>query len=140
MSNRPPIKLKEGVSISGMVPEMLFANNIIADCLWLYDQDPVITAGTDGSHSKSSRHYIGCASNWRTWVLQGNERGQHAVDKIKECLGKEFVVILERTHIHVQFNGSPRASLKCLTNFLDSLTRVGHSTITTHSSIIAATK
>lgn len=105
-----PIRLKKGVTISGLVPEMVFASQVIAGVLHKYGQEAVITSGTEGKHSKNSRHYIGGALDWRTWHLQDIGSEGDCAKEIQECLGGEFYVMLHiGSHIHVQYVGSKRS-------------------------------
>jgi len=64
----------------------------------------VITPLCDGTHSRQSRHYIGMAMDLRTRDLETSDKRKVA-DKITDALGDEYFVLLEDTHLHLQFNG-----------------------------------
>jgi hypothetical protein len=62
----------------------------------------VITSVTDGKHSPNSLHYVGYAFDMRTRDLSQVDKKNLAVD-LREALGQEFDVVVEKTHIHVEF-------------------------------------
>ena len=63
----------------------------------------VVTSGIDGTHMKGSLHYTGQAFDFRT---QGIAQGDilPLVAHLTEALGNEFDVVLERDHIHIEFD------------------------------------
>ncbi len=69
----------------------------------------VITSCTDGQHSNTSRHYLGTAIDVRTWT--DPESGQQIeqarrpdlVTKLKRFLGRDWFVLDEGTHIHIDW-------------------------------------
>lgn len=95
------MKIKQGVSIKGLRPEMLLGIYIVDPIIESYGQEAVITSCTDGKHKKGSRHYIGLASDFRTWTLDSPEK---CVRAMQEALGNEFDVILETDHIHIEYD------------------------------------
>ena len=71
----------------------------------------VITSARDGRHHPSSRHYVGCAVDIRTWVdangssqLDGHRRDEvcKLVRKTLSETGATFLVIDEEDHFHIQ--------------------------------------
>lgn len=61
--------------------------------------EAVITSGRDGSHKVDSLHYEGKAIDLRiNHVLEALK------SDIKDFLGPHFDVILEKDHIHVEFD------------------------------------
>lgn len=64
-----------------------------------YGLEAVITSGTDGEHMPGSLHYKGRAIDLRlppiNYVAQ-------VMKKLKDVLGKDFDVVLEKDHIHVE--------------------------------------
>lgn len=68
-----------------------------------YNVDLVITCGTNGQHGRSSHHYIGLAVDIRTRDLQ-EEYKLVVANKIMNALGAEYDVVLESTHIHIEFD------------------------------------
>ncbi len=101
------LKFKPGVSLLGMQPQMncVFLS---AEPIW-YSQgaDLVVTSVTDGAHSRGSRHYIGCAVDLRKHDLRDPEA---AAKRLGEALGDQYDVVLESTHIHVEWDPERRGS------------------------------
>ena len=97
--------LKEGVSIDGCRAEILIAAiSIIAPLYKRYGHTLVITSGTeDVEHSaKHSRHYAGDALDLRNRYFSDKAKYQ-VVEELQLLLGDNFVILLERTHIHVHY-------------------------------------
>ncbi len=102
------IELKPGVRIFGMRPEMLVPIHI-AEGLWAAHgiETLVITAVIDGKHKRQSFHYSGVAVDLRINTMAVELRPA-AVQKLKEALGPDFVVLHEligqkEEHVHVHF-------------------------------------
>ena len=97
--------LKEGVSIDGCRAEILIAGvSIIGPVFAKYGHTAVVTSGTEKyKHSaERSRHYSGDALDFRSHYF--NENDKHKVkDELQKKLGRDFVVILERTHYHIHY-------------------------------------
>ena len=96
--------IKPGVKANGLKPEMVLAYAIAKSILEAHGQPAVITSLCDGRHSRQSRHYIGMAMDLRTRDLEANDKRKVA-DLIADALGDEYFVLLEDTHLHLQFNG-----------------------------------
>lgn len=96
------IRLKEGVSVAGIRPEILLVNQVAAPIFAKYNSDLVITSYNDGKHSQFSRHYAGCAVDYRIWYLAVDNRPK-VVQELQEALGKDYYVRLETDHIHVSY-------------------------------------
>jgi hypothetical protein len=106
-------KLKQGVRLKGLSTEMLFADSVVERA---YEEsgatELVITSGVDGTHSANSLHYKGCAIDYRRWSLREYDSdGELLYDnapevsaKIKSRLRGQFDVVLEKTHLHVEFD------------------------------------
>ncbi len=97
--------IKSGVRVGGIRPEMVLAYLIAAPILVKHGQEAVITSCTDGKHSKTSRHYIGCAIDLRTRDMDDVTADKAAL-AIANALGGEYYVAFEKNHIHLQFNSS----------------------------------
>jgi hypothetical protein len=98
------LSLKPGVKLFGIRPELAAALPIIASCYADFNNaECVITSITDGNHGSHSHHYKGYACDVRT---RNVPEGMHARlrDAIQRALGTEFQVILESTHIHVEYD------------------------------------
>lgn len=60
-----------------------------------------ITSARDGKHMKGSLHYCGCAVDLRIWGLPD---AKGLANRLRRNLSQEFDVILEDTHLHVEFD------------------------------------
>ena len=96
------LRIKPGASLRGLRPEMSVALTIIFRVFASEGYDCVVTCGTDGSHSRNSLHYVGLAVDVRRRHLPKNMPERIAGD-LREVLAGEFDVVLERTHIHVEY-------------------------------------
>lgn len=102
------MRIKRGVSLLGLQPQMVIAAIIVEQVSNDYGQECWITSNGDGVHSSPrSRHYIGFAVDFRNRDVPQRKK-QAMADEIQKRLNSEFYVKLESTHIHVQFNGSSR--------------------------------
>lgn len=101
------IEIKPGVSIRGISPEIALAISIINSVM--EGETLVITCVVDGRHRSGSLHYIGNAVDIRR---TGLKNAAITVDRIRAALGAEFDVILETSHIHVEFQPKNPLNLK----------------------------
>lgn len=97
------MKLKPGVVIHGIRPEMLLAL-IVGESVWREFDLPelVITSCTDGTHSPTSLHYSGSAVDLRSRDIPSSQVSIVA-NALSDRLGVDFDVIPEATHIHVEY-------------------------------------
>lgn len=97
------ISFKDGVPLGGLQPDMLYAVDKCKDIFGDYKYDLIITSTTDGKHMANSLHYVGFAIDLRTRHIQKRhlEEMTHA---LKDRLGRDYDVILERNHWHVEFD------------------------------------
>lgn len=102
------MKIKEGVKLSGLRPEMTVALLAVGR-IWSNlgaSNNAVITSALDGKHSRASLHYVGFAIDVRLpnyYYGYNEEDNDRAVKALKSSLGDQFDVILEETHIHIEF-------------------------------------
>jgi hypothetical protein len=96
------ISIKKGVNVAGIRPEILLVNQVAAPIFAKYGSDLVITSYVDGKHSQFSRHYAGCAVDYRIWYLAVDHRPK-VVEELQEALGDDYYVRLESDHIHVSY-------------------------------------
>jgi hypothetical protein len=96
------MKIKgDSVKVAGLRPEALLAM-IIADQVYTrHGMAFVLTSVTDGKHSIKSLHYSGNAFDCRIYDGTDNEA---LVKEIKGKLNIDFDVILEKDHIHIEFD------------------------------------
>jgi hypothetical protein len=91
--------LKPGVRAAGIRPEIVLALQV-AEGVWAAQgQALVVTSLTEGRHSRTSLHYAGAAADLRIWDLDA----ERARRELAEALGEDYDVVLERDHIHCEF-------------------------------------
>lgn len=106
------MRLKKGVSVHGLNTEIL-VGIMVAESVWAklaVGTEMVITSGTDGVHSKGSKHYTGDAVDLRTRDIP-KEFHAGIVSELQLALngregngGGDFDVVLESTHIHLEYD------------------------------------
>ena len=98
------IYFKRGVRSDGIQPE---ASHIIvvAHRVWqrYLRRDLTVTSITDGKHSANSLHYQGKAVDLRNRDLEDHQQ-EVAVQELRRHLGSAYDVVLEPTHIHVEYD------------------------------------
>lgn len=99
------MRIKAGVRIHGLRPEMTVATQIIDGIYRSHDSELVITSALDGKHSAGSLHYTGAAIDARTRNLShlDDTRRQGLVVAVRDALGDDFDVIDEGNHLHIEF-------------------------------------
>ena len=96
------LAIKPGVDIFGMRPELLLGI-FIAERIWAaFGVELVLTSVRDGKHSETSLHYAGCAADFRTNGIDPDIL-KEIVRQLKEKLGRDFDVIVEADHIHIEY-------------------------------------
>lgn len=96
------MKLKAGVRLINTKPQVILAA-VIAGEIWKeLGQELVITSGSEGSHSQYSAHYRGDALDFRTRYFS-DEQIASGARNLTDKLGKDFLVLIEKTHIHLQW-------------------------------------
>jgi len=99
----PGCEVKAGVCLVGVQPVMSRAAMKVADVYKKFGRSCVITSGVEGKHSANSLHYEGLALDFRTRHLL--ETKHLALRQaVSEALGDDFDVVLERTHLHVEYD------------------------------------
>jgi hypothetical protein len=102
----PPfvIGAKPGVILKGIDrPVMTKALIAALEALEGAGKRLVVTSGLDGRHMKNSLHYQGRALDIRTRHIPPGER-RPVRDRIAEALGDDYDVVLEKTHIHIEYD------------------------------------
>lgn len=95
------ISLKPGVRCFGIHPEVVLAIAVAHGVFQRHGSDLTITSFIEGKHSPGSLHYKGYGFDARTWDL--DDEHQTAAD-LRQALGRDFDVVVEATHIHVEFD------------------------------------
>lgn len=105
------MKLKNGVLVAGVQPETLVAMMVAKDAAELHGVEFVVTSVTDGTHKEGSKHYAGRAFDMRTRDLEDPIEREALASTIRVDLnGKdtnwegEYDVVLESTHIHIEYD------------------------------------
>jgi len=97
------MKIKKTANIQGLDIRIRPAL-ISADRIWKeYGQELVIVSGLDSTHSAGSLHYYGLAVDFRTRYFTKIKHRFIARD-LKNSLPGNFDVILEKDHIHVEYD------------------------------------
>lgn len=97
----------DSVNIQGIRPELLFAILVTNDIYKKFGQELVITSLNDSKHSKTSLHYAGCAFDARIFYFDDSEYSQVAA-AIKTRLGIDYDVIIEKDHLHIEYQPKRR--------------------------------
>lgn len=99
------MQFKSGVKIDGLNAEIALAA-VVANEVWIESGRPegvTITSAKDGKHRDDSKHYIGDAIDLRTRYFTKSKIIKVA-EKLRRRLTDEFDVVIEKTHIHVEFD------------------------------------
>ena len=104
------MKIKEGVNLTGLRPEMSIALMVVESVYYdIVGQGVTVTSAVDGKHRNNSRHYIGLAVDIRTrdddkceqW---SQEIKQQIAKVLRQNLGSNYDVVVESTHIHIEYD------------------------------------
>lgn len=93
------VKIKNGVT-----PHNLIILAAIANAAWDLPFDITITSGTDGKHKVGSKHYSGDALDIRNFNFPSKNDQDMFIYRLKTRLGKDYDIILEKDHIHCEYD------------------------------------
>ena len=93
------IKLTEGVRLLGMRPELLLAIVIAAELWGARGMDLIVTGVTDGERMQDSLYYAGAAVD----ISAPDSAAASLAEELDVALGVEYDVVVETTHIHVEY-------------------------------------
>jgi len=96
------MRFKAGVSVVGLQPQIALALSVAESVYEDYDTELVVTSCNDGQHSYSSLHWSGNAADIRTKSLP-KELWHSVHSQLQEALGRDYDVVLESDHIHVEY-------------------------------------
>ena len=96
------MKIKSGVRLTGLQPQMVLAVFIAEKVYQKYGVECVITSGVEGKHSGTSRHYLGYAIDLRTRDFNPADIPK-VLEELKEALGDDYYVAFEVNHFHISF-------------------------------------
>lgn len=104
----PEIKLKKGVILNGphLYPDIVRMINVArATAPKLSDNTLWITSANDSKHMDGSLHYKNRAFDIRIWNVEGGiDEVKRWVVKMQTCLNDDYDVVLEKDHIHQEFD------------------------------------
>jgi hypothetical protein len=105
--------VKSGVILTEVHPAMVAAWPTIMQVLRRHGLNTTLTSGRDGTHMEGSYHYHWPlqACDFRTWdpdeppgTQLSQERKEAIAEDLRRELGEPFQVVVERTHLHVEFD------------------------------------
>ena len=92
--------IKAGVDISRLRPEIRKRLNLIANTVYeIEKKELVITSTYEGNHSEGSLHYANLAVD-----IQRAKNGNTLRKELCLNLGRDYDVVLEPTHIHIEYD------------------------------------
>lgn len=97
---------KTGVETKRVHPKMVKAWAVIAQLSAEWNIDTVVTSVADGNHMTGSFHYKDPvqATDFRTWYLPTDRQKEEFCEQLKGRLGPDYDVVLESTHLHVEYD------------------------------------
>jgi hypothetical protein len=104
------LSVKDGVKVGGIQPETILALIVVQSLFHEMRIPCVLTSAEDSSeHMPSSYHYKGLAVDIRlpSKYLDTPGIDDVIVNSIHNSLGKEYDVVLESTHIHIEYDPKP---------------------------------
>ena len=90
------------VNCFGLQPEMLWALDRCVGVWEFTGQNVTVTSARGGQHSLRSLHYAGHAVDLRHHDLNEQQK-ERVFNTLPGVLGKNFDVILEDTHFHIEY-------------------------------------
>lgn len=96
------LRFKKGVKVFGIQGETLAALLTVSEAYRSHNLDCIVTSCVEGEHSFASLHYTGCALDFRTRHVPEIEIDE-LVQEVRDALTSEYDVVLESTHLHVEF-------------------------------------
>lgn len=98
------LKLKQGVRLTNLTPQMALAAVIVRDTYDEFGFDCVITSADDSKHGFNTLHGQGKAMDFRTKHLPDANTKVAIKNRVAERLGIDFDVVLEEDHLHCEFD------------------------------------
>jgi hypothetical protein len=100
-----PAIAKPGVILDDpLLPQTQRIKDVAEIAFSRWNLQAVITSGRDGTHMQTSKHYSGEALDFRRWQSDGIGRTTDIVEELRRELGDDYDVVLEATHIHVEYD------------------------------------
>lgn len=101
------IQTKNNVHLGNLEPVMLLALLFLERKFNKLGHSLVVTSTDDGKHKENSLHYVGLAVDIRIRHIKNELEVGELTDSIQSLLSsldKHFQVILESTHIHIEYD------------------------------------
>lgn len=99
------LQLKSGVRLHKLQPQMLVALTVMVECYEEMGFPCIVTSANDGQHKEGSKHYIGCALDFRIkHLFRPAVQAAMIVERAKARLGLDFDILFEGDHIHVEWD------------------------------------
>jgi hypothetical protein len=98
------LSIKAGVKVEGMRPEILLAAVAAERVYEKAGFECMITSCVEGQHMAGSLHYKGAAIDLRTKNVPHPAELKQIVDRIKQCLGVDYDVVVETDHLHIEYD------------------------------------
>ena len=97
------MNFKKGVKINGIRAEIVIALMIAQETVRTYNVHYrlTVTSVTDGQHGNGSLHYVGAAADLRINDMMFDVNNY--VESLKIALKENYDVILEKDHIHIEY-------------------------------------
>ena len=102
------ISIKQGCDVVDLRREVWIVIYMAAEVYRKYNTQLVITSAGDSKHSPGSFHYIGLAADIRIRNLPKKSDAKQVADEIRRIAGDNYDVILEKTHIHIEYDARRR--------------------------------
>lgn len=105
--------LRVPVQLIGLTPQMVLCDLICDSVFKAFGIDPGITSNTEGKHGRKSLHYKGFARDYDIPDDLSPNTRKDLRDALVLALGgadSEFDVVIERTHVHVEWDPSGSAT------------------------------
>lgn len=97
------MRLKKGVRVAGLRGESLVAILAANDLCQERGIELVLTSVCEGGHQPGSRHFLGLGFDLRIRDMP-EEFHKDFRDELAGRLGDDYDVMLEKDHIHVEFD------------------------------------
>jgi len=97
------MKLKQGVKIASLKPQLIIAIIVANDVYAAHGQELVITSVDDSKHGATTLHGQGMAFDCRTSYFKPGE-GAIVATEIRERIDQDFDVVYEGDHIHIEYD------------------------------------
>ena len=97
------LHIKDGVGLAGLQHEALWAIDRVNEVFDMHSVDCWVTSARGDQHSNHSHHYKGLAVDFRNRHLNPRQSVE-IVAQMEHVLGPEYQVIVESSHIHVEYD------------------------------------